>query len=494
MSTLKVSPTTASGVPPRDEWPSHLHRRPGSKNFYARVRVAPGAGLRKSHEMESLRTARYAEAVKRLPVVVGQLRAKIEAARREATGALKESARDTPASDAAWWQAKIRAHGADPSHGIPDELRHEWEAWLESRLGQVVGECPVPGGDVEPIHQGDDEVGRIVALVFETVLPVEAELDRFLRERDVSPRYALRHRRATRLLREWLVARSGSDDLRRVSRREAGLFGDHLAGGRATQTVNSLLSSLSAYWDWLGKRVGVEGNPWQGQQRQERRDEVVANKRPFSDDEVRRLLSGDTYSTLHDLMRVAALSGMRISEIARLTVADAADGVFQVREGKTDAAERIVPVHPDLVTLVSRRARDKAPAARLFDELRAPASRLKELSAKASEAFTRYRRQLGIDDRRPGQRQADADFHSFRRWFITKAEQAGALPHVLSSVVGHAEGRKGMTLGTYSAGPSVEQRRRVVEAVRLPEGALVESPTAPLMGARRRPREAPPSP
>jgi len=59
-------------------------------------------------------------------------------------------------------------------------------------------------------------------------------------------------------------------------------------------------------------------------------------------------------------------------------------------------------------------------------------------------------------------------FHSFRRWFITKAEQAGIAPHIIASVVGHK--RQGMTLGLYSGGPSREQLRECVEAVRLPEG------------------------
>lgn len=66
------------------------------------------------------------------------------------------------------------------------------------------------------------------------------------------------------------------------------------------------------------------------------------------------------------------------------------------------------------------------------------------------------------------------DFHSFRRWFVTAAERAGQPPHVISAVVGHEAGRGGMTLGTYSGGPSAVQLAGVVEAVRLPNGAPAE--------------------
>jgi integrase len=323
--------------------------------------------------------------------------------------------------------------------------------------------------------------------VFGRVLPVDAELERFIAERVTTVRYAGRHRRAVSRLKGWMLAKLGTDDLRRLTRRHAGEFVDHLLGtGVSTATANSLVSSLTVYWLWLDRRIGVERSPWPGQGRRARPEEPIANKRPFTDDEVARLLNGETYGTLHDLMRVAALSGMRLDEIARLTVTATEGGILRITEGKTASSVREVPVHPDLTALINRRRGGKAGHDRLFHELRAPPSRNKEISAKASERFTEYRRKIGIDQRVEGQRQSDVDFHSFRRWFITKAEMAGQAPHLISAVVGHAEGRKGMTLGTYSGGPSLEQRLAVVSAVRLPKAAAIEKLDGPLMGATRR--------
>ena len=82
------------------------------------------------------------------------------------------------------------------------------------------------------------------------------------------------------------------------------------------------------------------------------------------------------------------------------------------------------------------------------------------------KAFTYYRRSLGIDDRRTGRKRSLVNFHSFRRWFITKAEQAGIPESTIATVVGHK--RQGMTFGLYSAGPQLEQLRACVEAVKLP--------------------------
>jgi integrase len=71
---------------------------------------------------------------------------------------------------------------------------------------------------------------------------------------------------------------------------------------------------------------------------------------------------------------------------------------------------------------------------------------------------------LGPDD--PGRRRAVANFHSWRRFFISKAELAGIDERIISDVVGHA--RRSMT-GRYSAGASMGQMKVCVEAVKLPE-------------------------
>jgi integrase len=64
-----------------------------------------------------------------------------------------------------------------------------------------------------------------------------------------------------------------------------------------------------------------------------------------------------------------------------------------------------------------------------------------------------------------GRRRAIINMHSWRRWFISKAERAGIDERVISDVVGHK--RRSMT-GRYSAGASMGQMRVCVEAVKLP--------------------------
>jgi hypothetical protein len=48
-----------------------------------------------------------------------------------------------------------------------------------------------------------------------------------------------------------------------------------------------------------------------------------------------------------------------------------------------------------------------------------------------SKRFNRYRKDLGVHEQDEGKRQSRVDFHSFRRWLITKADQADIPPHII---------------------------------------------------------------
>ena len=90
----------------------------------------------------------------------------------------------------------------------------------------------------------------------------------------------------------------------------------------------------------------------------------------------------------------------------------------------------------------------------------------------ASKAYTRFRRRLGIDERADRQRQSNVDFHSWRRWFIRKAKDAGQQPWTIADLVGHDTKALplGLTMGGYPGRSNDQQLRECVEAVRLPEG------------------------
>jgi integrase len=196
-------------------------------------------------------------------------------------------------------------------------------------------------------------------------------------------------------------------------------------------------------------------------------------ERPFTDDEVRRLLSGPASTAMGDLMRVAALTGAHLDAVVDLKVGDCAGGSFLFKPQKSETKPRRVPTSSMLVGLVARRIEGKAPSDDLFPEWPQPPNG-RERSQYASVDFTDYRRRVGVDEVVPGNRRSRVNFHSFRRWWITSAKQAGVQENLIAAVVGHR--RPGLSLGLYSSGPSLEQLRTAIEAVKLPTHTGASAP------------------
>lgn len=261
--------------------------------------------------------------------------------------------------------------------------------------------------------------------------------------------------------------------------------GSYVTGLVATQThrktANRKISALSAYWRWMTKRAGIAANPWQGQSLAKRlRDERPEDrKRPVTDAELATLLGGPADPELADLIRLGALTGMRIEELYRLEVADCAGGWFNIRRAKTRAGIRRVPTHSDLEAIVRRRTAGKGPADYLLHEPGAARPGL-DRGMAASKRFGHYRKRLGVHETIAGHRHSRVDFHSLRRWFITKA-RAGFDQAVVAAIVGHEVGN--LTDDTYSGGPDDEMRRRCVESVKLPPVGPVAANTASAEGA-----------
>jgi integrase len=306
--------------------------------------------------------------------------------------------------------------------------------------------------------------------------PIGSLVDLWLTERaDMKPRQRTDYRRAVTRFAQWSpVAIEG------VNRKVAGRYisEEMVAKGKHPRTSNKDISCLSAYWKWLVKRGHADINPWQGQSLPKKLA-GRSTKRPFTDGEVRTLLSGTADTFLLDLMKTAAASGMRLEEIASLKVRDVTGGIFNVRDAKTAAGLRKLPIHSELAALVQRRTRGKADGDFLFEEMGGPRLGVQERGQKGTKRFITYRRRLGIEEKGEDQRQSNIDFHSFRRWFIQSARNAlqdgakGYDPWTIAEVVGHdtksGSGELAMTMGGYPGPQTLMAKRACVEAVKLPE-------------------------
>jgi len=222
-------------------------------------------------------------------------------------------------------------------------------------------------------------------------------------------------------------------------------------------TQKRIWEQVTHFLDWVVYEGHLEQNPFKTVRFEQR-----VKQNPYAvltNDEVKVLLKADD-QVLSPVMLTCLLTGMRAGEATGLMGADLVSkgklGLFfhvrpnELRELKTDAANRLVPVHPGLEKLIK-----KLPSAGpLF-----PDTKVDHITKR----FARVRDSLRID--RPG-----LVFHSTRKWFITQCERAGVPEHFTASLVGHKSARSenGITYGIYSAGISDEQKREIIDRIRLP--------------------------
>lgn len=337
-------------------------------------------------------------------------------------------------------------------------------------LSEAVGER---AAEIERV-EGPERAGAFADVALGRATPLSLHVPDWLAEPGQKGAFRGRtlddYRRIVGHFGVWLSKEEKTATVERVTRRVAGRYlGALNADGLSAARVRTIVSALAGYWTWLERRgVLPEGaaNPWarqapakgKGGARQE-------PERAFTDAEMAALLAGTVDPTLCDLMRLAALSGLRIEEACRLTVGMCGGGVFQAPGTKTDAARREVPIHSALASMVARRCLKQPEDAYLFPELGAP-SRYGDRSPAISKRFNRYRETVGVHEKEEGRRRSRVNFHSFRRYFVTKALQAGQPVRVVQQVVGHR--LPGMTEGVYFAGDTIEAKKACVEAVGLP--------------------------
>ncbi|MBY0610960.1 MAG: tyrosine-type recombinase/integrase [Beijerinckiaceae bacterium] len=435
--------------------------------YYALTEVPPSLreAIGRKRFCKSLKTNDRAVANSRKWSVLAEFNAEIEAARSRVTG-------DAALDEARKLREELRKAPEKEAETLRDVIAMQAEELRGAPISDTAG---IPPWEYEYDEKREEQAKAFHGLATGSATPLNEYLDQWLRETTYTARSQTDHRRAIRRLQDW-----GTKTLEEITRRKAGEFVSWLlmphpealwSGDR--RSAAKLKSSLSRYWHWLKGKGLVDHNPWTEQTiHKPKANQVgyIEKARAFTDDEVLLLLEGSAKPIIADFIRIAALSGMRIDEICRLRVRDCENNLFYVSKAKTQAGVRYVPIHPDLHAILERRQKDKGPDEYLFNELKDPkAGSASERSMPVVKAFSRYLRKLKLEVLVGDKKRSLVTFHSLRRWFVTKAEQAGQPEAIIAAVVGHK--RAGMTLGLYSAGPSADQFKVCVEAVKLPQPA-----------------------
>ena len=450
---------------------SHLERHNGRWRVVVTVPASLRPYFGKVHLKEALKTSNLATANLLKAEVVARLKQRIEEAM------ILVSERPEYAEARALRAAANRATPqALPQGGLVAFQQGGQLIWLQAApaTSQVTAYAvPSPAATTSPASGAT---------------ALKTHMDAFTADLGYQPKSLLETERILRRLGKWLSRKGQLQTIEAVTSELAVGFMRYMVHdlGLSRKAAGKYVSFLRSYWKWLLDHgyLSPGASPWSapipkpkatGRHADLEPDE---GKRPYRAEELRKLLNGKPRDpALLDLIKMGALTGMRLEEIYRLRVRDVESGFFMVRVGKTANARRKVPIHPDLEGIVKRLTEGGEAREYLVDPTAPVVEKTGIRSGAASKAFGYYRKSVGVDDRPNGKLKSNVDFHSLRRWFIMSARDAllnGATGYnnwTIAEVAGHETGLTDtlkMTLGVYAGASGDEALKACVAAVRFP--------------------------
>ncbi|PLN07431.1 integrase [Klebsiella pneumoniae] len=243
---------------------------------------------------------------------------------------------------------------------------------------------------------------------------------------------------------------------------------DKLKSERAPQTIQNYISALAQIWDLARNRYhdAPQDNPWRGHGLESKSSKV--SYEVFEPGELAKVFAalGDD-EEMQNVTLIGMYSGMRLNEICSLRAANIReiDGVlcFEVTEGKTKSAARIIPVH-SLITPLVLSLREKPHNGFLFYR----ASMIDRADGKRStwhsQRFTRAKRKaLGEEGT---ERKV---YHSLRHEVAQQLDRNQVPEDRIALLLGHERGST-ESFKTYSKNAaSPAELRQYIELIRYPE-------------------------
>ena len=395
--------------------------------YYARLRVPEDlrGHFKKLEFFKTLGTSDKEEAEAKALIVVSGWKRQIAAA-RGSLGELEKMA------------AEIRlAH--DPKRDDPDVDMTDKDWFIESVAEGI---------------EDEDQEARFRAIAQGIKTPFVTFLDKFLEEWDVDQK--------TKSMAASFIRKLGDHfpSIESIKRPDVLRVVKSDRSSNGTKTKN--FAFARRYWKYLEDEGIVDQeirNPFSElklKTKKKKSDEI--EREAFEKEDVERIYcealnAGDL--PLCDLIFLVAYTGARIEELCGLKVTDlkkkSGVEILMIKDAKTRAGVRNVPIHPDLKPVIKRLTRDSSDDYLITEQQE---DQFGKRSNAIGKRFGRLKTKLGFGK--------EHVFHSIRKTVITILENAGVPEGVSADIVGHE--KKTMTYGLYSAGTS-EQKK--LEAIKL---------------------------
>jgi integrase len=268
------------------------------------------------------------------------------------------------------------------------------------------------------------------------------------KERDSSKATMARYRGHVKSWLEWLGEPRRHAPLESIITTDARLWRESLQDeGRTGKTVLSYTKDISAIYRAAIREGLVMFNPFTALDTMDTSDSL--DRKPFTGDEVGKLLKVAPSEEWRGLILVAAFTGLRLGDAARLTwgSVDLEEKRITLVPSKTKKKKREVriPIQPDLLTyLLAAPVAEDSPTAPVFPKLsKTPTQSRDGLSSQFVGIMAKAKVDRGKasrdseEARGKGRITYERGFHSLRHTFTTWLRTAGVSEEDRMALTGH---------------------------------------------------------
>lgn len=233
---------------------------------------------------------------------------------------------------------------------------------------------------------------------------------------------------------------------------------------RKKTTLNKNLGFVRSYWKYLQEQelVPESMNPFSALMLKDKVKAMSAKRAAFVDTDIPRLWKAAQDRKdplLGDLIKLAAYTGARLEELCTLRVDDLVevDGIhgFKISDAKSDAGNRVVPIHSELASLVEQLTEASTDGFLIHGQT---PSKYGDRSNAIGKRFGRLKKRLKYGE--------TLVFHSIRKTVTTQLENKGVNEGIAADIVGHEKST--ITYGLYSAGTSMARKLEAISLICYP--------------------------
>lgn len=299
----------------------------------------------------------------------------------------------------------------------------------------------------------DDTLFTAISIAHGDVILLAEHIDVYLRQANLEQKTIDEKRKH---LKEFSERFKTSEDITKV---ELQRWVDELLEEKKRATVYKIISTYRVFWQWIERRNEIDlGDPFRNvlpKPRRKTKTEVARTRKAFSGDDYHKLITFTSDDQMNDLIKLAAFTGCRIEELCSLKIKNVLGDRLVIENAKSQAGNRIVPIHSEIKQLITRLF-DTSVDGFLLSNL--SFNKYGDRSNAIGKRFGRMKAKLGYDDRYV--------FHSIRKMFTSQLEAAGVPETVAARLLGHEITT--LSYGLYSSGTTFEVLKNAIERVKYP--------------------------